>query len=141
MASSHMKTNASLHSSMSILHTLHLSVHAGQADAQPHRSRHKSQHLTNGELPILFSSSLVIKICWKNIFIFIKIAAISFFTSKGHKRARRVLQLQEQTGPRRPAEWKGDYSDTVGGGWGAFLSPLIGDLVSDMSRKGPKSIV
>lgn len=52
-----------------------------------------------------------------------------------------MLQHQEQTGPEGPAEWEGDYSDSVGGGWWAFLSPLIGDLVSDMSRKGPKSIV
>lgn len=89
----------------------------------------------------MFPSPLVIKICWKNRFIPIKVAAISFFTSRRHKRARRVLQHQEQTGPEGPAEWEGDYSDSVGGGWWAFLSPLIGDLVSDMSRKGPKSIV
>lgn len=65
-------------------------------------------------------------------------ATISFSTSKGHKRG--VLQLPEQTGPRR-AEWEGDYRDSVGGGRWAFVSLLIGDLVSDMSRKGPKSIV
>lgn len=57
------------------------------------------------------------------------------------KSAGHVLPVQEQTGPRRPAEWEGDYSDAVGGGWWAFPSPLIGDLVSGMSRKGPKSIV
>lgn len=89
----------------------------------------------------MFPSPLVIKICWKNRFIPIKVAAISFFTSRRHKRARRVLQHQEQTGPEGPAEWEADYSDSVGGGWWASLSPLIGDLVSDMSRKGPKSIV
>lgn len=71
--------------------------------------------------------------------IFIKATIISFSTSKGHKRG--VLQLAEQTGPRRAAEWEGDYRDSVGGGWWAFVSLLIGDLVSDMSRKGPKSIV
>lgn len=72
----------------------------------------------------------------KTIFIFIKAATISFSTSKGHKRG--VLQLPEQTGPRRAAEWEGDYRDSVGGGRWAFVSLFIGDLVSDMSRKRPK---
>lgn len=82
---------------------------------------------------------LLLKKGLKTIFIFIKAATISFSTSKGHKRG--VLQLREQTGPRRAAEWEGDYGDSVGGGRWAFVSLLIGDLVSDMSRKGPKSIV